>query len=89
MMPKSAAPRPANSAFPKPLTLSPELATLVGASWPCTEVVKKAQGHIKQHGLQDAVNKRMINVDAKLKPTFGKAQGSMFGMTKLPHAYLK
>jgi chromatin remodeling complex protein RSC6 len=96
-MPKAAAPKsakpaakPANAAFLKPLTPSPELAAIVGAApLPRTEVIKKAWEYIKQHGLQDAADKRMINADAKLKPIFGKPQVSMFEMTKLLNAHLK
>ena len=63
---------------------------IVGAApLPRTEGIKKAWEYIKQHGLQDAANKRMINADAKLKPIFGKPQVSMFEMTKLLNAYLK
>ena len=79
-----------SSTFFKPLTPSRELAAIVGAAaLPRTEVIKKTWAHIKQHGLQDAANKRMINADAKLKPIFGKKQVSMFEMTKLLNAHLK
>lgn len=86
--PKTA--KPANAAFLKPLTPSAELAAIVGAApLPRTEVIKTTWAYIKQHGLQDAANKRMVNADAKLKPIFGKAQVSMFEMTKLLNAHLK
>ena len=45
--------------------------------------------YIKKGKLQDAVNKRMINADAKLKEIFGKAQVSMFEMTGLVGKHLK
>lgn len=80
-----------NSAFMKPLNLSPELAAIVGsAPLPRTEVTKKLWEYIKKQDLQDAANRRMINADAKLKAIFGgKSQVSMFEMTKLVSAHLK
>ncbi len=82
--------RTPNAAFMKPLTPSPELAKVVGsAPLPRTEVVKKVWEHIKSAKLQDAANKRMINADDKLKAVFGKAQVTMFEMTKLINAHLK
>jgi len=90
---KAAAKKPArkpNAAFMKPLTPSAALASIVGDKpLPRTEVVKKMWDYIKKGGLQDAVNKRMINADAKLKEVFGKAQVSMFEMTGLVGTHLK
>lgn len=87
---KAAKPRQPSAAFMKPLTPSAQLAAVVGATpMPRTEVVKKMWEYIKKHNLQDAANKRMINADDKLKPIFGKAQVSMFEMTKLVSAHLK
>ena len=82
--------RQPSAAFMKPLTPSSQLAAVVGATpMPRTEVVKKLWDYIKKHKLQDATNKRMINADDKLKPVFGKAQVSMFEMTKLVSGHLK
>ena len=68
----------------KPLTLSPALAAVVGDKpLPRTEIVSKLWVYIKAKGLQDKVNKRMINADDKLKAVFGKAQVSMFEMAGL------
>ena len=50
---------------------------------PRTEITKKLWEYIKKHNLQDSANRRMINADDKLKVIFGKAQVSMFEMTKL------
>ena len=76
--------RTPNAAFMKPLTLSPALAAVVGDKpLPRTEIVSKLWGYIKAKGLQDKVNKRMINADDKLKAVFGKAQVSMFEMAGL------
>jgi chromatin remodeling complex protein RSC6 len=73
-----------NPAFMKPLTPSAVLGAIVGnKAMPRTEIVSKLWKYIKAHGLQDKVNKRMINADAALKAFFGKAQVSMFDMAKL------
>jgi chromatin remodeling complex protein RSC6 len=89
---KAAAPaRKPNAAFMKEMTPSAELAAVVGNKpLPRTEVTKKVWEYIKKANLQDAANKRMINADDKLKPVFGgKAQVSMFEMTKLISDHLK
>lgn len=82
--------RKPNAAFMKPLQPSAELAAVVGKDpLPRTEVTKKIWEYIKKNNLQDEANKRNINADAKLKPIFdGKAQVSMFEMTKLVSAHL-
>ena len=82
--------RTPNAAFMKALTLSAALASIVGNSpLPRTEVVSKLWAYIKKNKLQDAVNKRMINADAKLKEVFNKAQVSMFEMAGLIGKHLK
>jgi len=83
--------RKPNPAFMKPMTPSATLGAVIGSgSMPRTEVTKKIWGYIKRNGLQDKKNKRMINADEKLKPVFGgKAQVSMFEMTKLVNKHLK
>jgi len=74
----------------KAMTPSAALAAIVGAKpLPRTEVTKQVWAYIKKHGLQDAVNRRMINADAKLKEIFQKAQASMFEMTKMINEHLK
>jgi len=79
------------SAFMKPLTPSSALAAIVGVKpLPRSEVVKKMWVYIKKNGLQDKVNKRMINSDDKLKGVFsGKGQVSMFEMNSLLKSHLK
>ena len=69
----------------KPVTPDAALAPIVGAKpLPRTELTKKLWLYIKKHGLQDSKNRRNINADAALKVVFGgKAQVSMFDMTKL------
>jgi upstream activation factor subunit UAF30 len=88
---KSGAKRTPNAAFMKPMTPSPQLGMVVGtAPLPRTEVTKKLWAYIKRKGLQDAKNRRQINADDNLKPVFGgKANVSMFEMTKLVNKHLK
>ena len=83
--------RKPNPAFMRPMTPSATLGAVIGTNaMPRTEVTKKIWGYIKRNSLQDKKNKRMINADDKLKPVFsGKAQVSMFEMTKLVNKHLK
>jgi chromatin remodeling complex protein RSC6 len=82
--------RTPNAGFMKAMTPSAMLAAVVGAKpLPRTEVVKKVWEYIKKNKLQDASNKRMINADEKLREVFGKAQVSMFEMTKIINQHLK
>jgi len=82
--------RKANVAFMKPLQPSEALGKVVGTKpIPRTEVVKKLWVYIKKNDLQDKKNRRNINADANLKVVFGgKAQVSMFDMTKLVSKHL-
>jgi chromatin remodeling complex protein RSC6 len=77
--------RKPNAAFMKPVTPDAALAAVVGSkAVPRTELTKNLWAYIKKNGLQDKKNRRMINADAALKVVFGgKAQVSMFDMTKL------
>ena len=79
-----------NSAFMKPMTISAELAMVVGKGpMPRSEVVKKLWVYIKKHDLQDAKNRRNINADENLKKVFaGKKVVNMFEMTKLVSKHL-
>jgi upstream activation factor subunit UAF30 len=79
-----------NSAFMKPMTISEDLAKVVGKGpMPRSEVVKKLWVYIKKNGLQDQKNKRNINADPELKKVFGgKGTVSMFEMTKLVSKHL-
>jgi upstream activation factor subunit UAF30 len=82
--------RKPNAAFMKPLTPSATLAAIIGSTpMPRTEVTSKIWAYIKKNKLQDAVNRRMINADDKLKALFGKAQASMFELTKFVSKHLK
>ena len=88
---RSGAKRKPNLAFMKPMTPSSTLATVVGGSpIPRTEVTKKLWAYIKRNGLQDSINRRMINADDNLRQVFGgRRQVSMFEMTKLVNAHLR
>ena len=88
---KSTAKRKPNAAFMKAMTPSATLAAVIGhVPLPRTEVTKKIWDYIKKNKLQDAVNRRMINADDKLKAVFGgKGKVSMFEMTKLVSNHLK
>lgn len=96
---KKAAPRKAakkksarkpNAAFMAPLMPTGPLAAIIGATpMPRTEVTSKIWAYIKRNKLQDAVNRRNINADDKLRPLFGKAQATMFELTKYVSKHLK
>ena len=82
--------RTPNAAFMKPMKPSADLASVVGSSpMPRTEVTKKLWQYIKRKGLQDNKNRRMINADDNLRPIFGRAQVSMFEMTRLVNKHLR
>ena len=88
---KPAAKRKPNAAFMKAMTPSAVLAAVVGSMpLPRTEVTKRIWDYIKKNKLQDAVNRRLINADEKLRAVFGgKNKVSMFEMTKLVSNHLK
>ena len=88
---KPAAKRKPNAAFMKAMTPSAALAAVVGSMpLPRTEVTKKIWDYIKKNKLQDAINRRLINADEKLRAVFGgKGKVSMFEMTKLVSNHLK
>lgn len=59
------------SGIAKPGYISPELCKFigkdVGTEMARTEVIKHVNAYIKNHGLQDAKNKRIIRPDSKLQ----------------------
>ena len=77
--------RAPNQAFVRPVKLSTHLTSVVGEGpLPRTEVTKRLWEYIKERGLQDASNRRLINADDKLIAVFeGKMQVDMFEMIKL------
>jgi upstream activation factor subunit UAF30 len=82
--PKKSARKP-NAAFMIPLSPSTALADVIGSKpLPRTEIIRSIWDYIKKNKLQDSVNRRMINADAKLKTLFaGKSQISMFDLAKI------
>ena len=88
---KPASKRKPNAAFMKAMTPSAVLASVIGSTpMPRTEVTKKIWDYIKKNKLQDAINRRLINADEKLRAVFGgKGKVSMFEMTKLVSNHLK
>jgi len=87
---KKPAAKKVNSAFMKPMTISADLAQVVGKGpMPRSEVVKAIWVYIKKNNLQNPKNKRNIIADEKLKPVFGgKKEVTMFEMTKLVSKHL-
>jgi upstream activation factor subunit UAF30 len=77
--------QPHGSGLMKAVQPSAELAAIVGHTpLPRTDITKRLWDYIKEHDLQDAKNKRMINADAKLRAVVGdKEQVSMFDLPKL------
>ncbi len=82
--------RKANPALLKPMNLSSELEAVIGKGPMARgQVVKQIWVYIKKHDLQNPKNKRNILADEKLKVVFGgKAEVTMFEMTKLVSAHL-
>ncbi|CAN1765121.1 Upstream activation factor subunit UAF30 [Linum perenne] len=80
--PKSdAAPRKASGIL-KQVTVSPELRVFLGVPEASrTEAVKKIWAHIKEHQLQNPLNKKEIICDDKLKTIF--AQKERVGMLEI------
>ena len=89
--PKKKSARKPNAAFMAALTPSESLGAVVGTKpIPRTEIIKKIWDYIKKNGLQDKVNRRMINADDKLKVVFGgKEQISMFELAKVVNSHVK
>jgi upstream activation factor subunit UAF30 len=87
---KTPAAKKAGSAFNKAMSVSPELAAVIGGeARPRTEITSAIWTYIKKHDLQDPANKRNILADEKLKAVFGgKTTVSMFEMTALVSKHL-
>jgi chromatin remodeling complex protein RSC6 len=76
--------------FMAPVKVDEALAKVVGPEpKPRTEITKKLWEYIKKNGLQDKVKRTNINADDALKVVFeGKAQVTMFEMTKLVNKHI-
>ena len=87
---KAPAAKKSATAFNKSMTISPELAAVIGPNpRPRTEVTKDIWDYIKKNNLQKPTDKRTIVADAKLKAVFGgKASVTMFEMTALVSKHL-
>jgi upstream activation factor subunit UAF30 len=82
--------RKPNAAFMKPMMPTGPLAAILGSTpMPRTEVTSQIWKYIKKNNLQDKANRRMINADEKLRALFGKAQASMFELTKYVSRHLR
>ncbi|MDQ6813352.1 MAG: SWIB/MDM2 domain-containing protein [Bacteroidota bacterium] len=81
----------ANAGLMQPLTVSADLAKVVGKEpLPRTQIIKKMWDYIKANDLQDKDNRRMINADKNLKVVFdGKDQVSMFELAKVINNHVK
>lgn len=79
-----------SSKFMQPMTISDELAAVVGKGpMPRTEVTKKIWVYIKKNKNQDPENMRNIIPDDNLAKVFGtKKPVNMFQMTKLINKHL-
>ena len=90
MATKATSTKKPNAGFLKPVQPDDKLAAVVGSTpLPRTELTKKLWDYIRTHKLQDEKKKTLINADAALKAVFdGKAQVSMFEMTKLVSNHL-
>ena len=86
-----AAAKKSAASFAKPVQPDDKLAAVVGSNpLPRTELTKKLWEYIRANKLQDPAKKTQINADDKLKAVFdGKAQVTMFEMTKLVSSHLK
>lgn len=82
--------RKPNAAFMAPKTPIGALAAIVGSNpMPRTEITKQIWAYIKKNKLQDAVQRRMINADEKMKALLGKAKADMFELTKAVNKFIK
>jgi len=91
---KAAAKKPAtkqakvrtNSAFMKELQPSAQLAEVVGSKpLPRTKVISHIWDYVKENGLQDTKDKRLINLDDTLKAIYGNKK--QIHMTEVSQAF--
>lgn len=82
--------RKPNAAFMAPKQPIGALAAIIGSTpMPRTEITKQIWAYIKKNKLQDAVQRRIINADEKMKAVLGKAKADMFELTKAVNKFIK
>ncbi|MCL2626905.1 MAG: SWIB/MDM2 domain-containing protein [Cystobacterineae bacterium] len=75
-----------NSAFMVELQPSAQLAEVVGGkALPRTKVISLIWDYVKKQGLQDTKDKRLINLDDKLKAVYGSKK--QIHMTEVSQAF--
>jgi upstream activation factor subunit UAF30 len=83
------APRAAGGGLARKVQPDATLAAVIGGeALTRADITKRMWDYIKQNGLQDATNRRMINADTRLRGIFGKDQVSMFEMTRLVNQHV-
>lgn len=79
-----------NNAFNMELSLSPELARVVGAETMARpQIVKALWEYIHAHNLQDPNNKRTIILDQTLRDVFQRDSVTMFSMNKFVKRHVR
>lgn len=76
---------PTNNPFNKPLLLSEPLSKLVGGAKQMSrpQVVKHIWAYVKEHGLQDPADKRILICDELMMPVMKKPRISCFAMNRV------
>uniref|UniRef100_K3WHR4 DM2 domain-containing protein n=1 Tax=Globisporangium ultimum (strain ATCC 200006 / CBS 805.95 / DAOM BR144) TaxID=431595 RepID=K3WHR4_GLOUD len=79
-----------SNAFNMLLSLSPELASVVGSETMARpQIVKSLWEYIREHNLQDPNNKRHIIFDDKLRRVFQRDSVTMFSMNKFVKRHVR
>ncbi|KAG6619262.1 swib complex baf60b domain-containing protein [Phytophthora cinnamomi] len=80
----------AGGGFNAQLSLSPELAQVVGAETMARpQVVKALWAYIREHNLQDPKNKKLILLDDTLRGVFQRNSFTMFSMNKFVKRHVR
>ncbi|CEG43671.1 swib complex baf60b domain-containing protein [Plasmopara halstedii] len=80
----------AGGGFNAQLSLSPELAQVVGAETMARpQLVKALWGYIHEHNLQDPSNKKLILLDDALRNVFQRDSFTMFSMNKFVKRHVR
>lgn len=82
--------RAAGGGFNMELSLSPELAAVVGAETMARpQIVKALWAYIREHNLQDPNNKKTILLDDTLRSVFQRDSVTMFSMNKFVKRHVR